>query len=298
MTAIAHLDQLTKLLGGLPPRPTAVASQVHTTTQTEHYTRHNLTFDNAHDSHIPAVLLAPRHAKPPYPAVLYLHAHGHRYDLGKNEVFAPRAGDIVPADALTAQGYAVLCHDAYAFGGRQHPDELTLFKQFLWEGKTLWGMMLRDDQIALDLLDQHPLIDSNRIAAVGMSLGSTRAWWLAALEERIRATVAVACLTRYQDLIAADGLPHHSIYFYVPGILQHFDTEAILARITPRPLLCLTGDQDPTSPASGIHKIEAYLRNQYTDIPQNFRNVIYPGLGHTFTSEMWHELTSWLTQHL
>ncbi len=298
MTKIAPLDQLTILLGDLPPLPSTVTTQTHTTTETEHYTRHGITFDNAHDSQVPAVLLTPRHAQPPYPAVLYLHVHGHRYDLGKNELFQPRAEDIIPAEALTTQGYAVLCHDAYAFGGRQQPDEMTLFKQFLLEGKTLWGMMLRDDQIALDLLDQHPAIDSDRIAAVGMSLGSTRAWWLAALDERVRVTVAVACLTRLQDLIAANGLPHHSIYFYIPGILQHFDTEAILARIAPRPLLCLTGDQDPTSPISGVRTIENHLRTQYANQPEHFRSIVYEGLGHTFTRAMWDELATWLAKHL
>lgn len=300
MTAIAPLDQLTALLGDLPPRPAPASPTVHHTTQTDHYTRHDLTFYNGHNSQVPAVLLTPRHTPPPYPAVLYLHVHGHRYDLGKSEVFQPRAGDIVPAEALTAAGYAVLCHDAYAFGGRQQPDEMTLFKQFLWEGKTLWGMMLRDDQIALDLLANHPEIDSQRMAAVGMSMGSTRAWWLAALDKRIRVTVAVACLPRYHDLISTHSLPHHSIYFYVPGILQHFDTEAILARIAPRPLLCLTGDQDPTSPVSGIRTIETHLRQQYakSNQPGHFRSIVYSGLGHTFTHQMWNELTAWLNQYL
>ena len=78
---------------------------------------------------------------------------------------SPRAGDAIPADALTAQGYAILCHDAYAFGERQGFDEETYFKQFLWEGKTLWGMMLRDDQIALDFLVNNPAIDESRIGS-------------------------------------------------------------------------------------------------------------------------------------
>ena len=131
-----------------------------------------------------------------------------------------------------------------------------------------------------------------------MSMGSTRAWWLAALDERIKVTVAVACLPRYQDITTANAHPYHSIYFYVPGILQHFDTEAILARIAPRPLLCLTGDEDPTSPITGVHTIESHLRTCYTDQPAHFRNIIYSGLGHTFTPGMWDELIRWLNQHL
>ena len=40
-----------------------------------------------------------------------------------------------------------------------------------------------------------------------MSMGSTRAWWLAAVDDRVAAVVAVACLTRYENLIAHGAPP-------------------------------------------------------------------------------------------
>jgi dienelactone hydrolase len=293
-------QQLFDLLGDIPVRPSTIKTTSQKTSETDHYIREDFLIDNGHHSQIPTVFLTPKNTESPYPTVIYLHVHGHRYDLGKNELFTERAGGHIPANVLTQMGFAVICIDAYAFGGRQQPDEMTQFKQFLWEGKTLWGMMLRDDLITLDYLHQRPDVDASRIATVGMSMGSTRAWWLAALDERIRVTVAIACLTRYQDLIAADGLPHHSIYFYVPGILNHMDAEDILSLIAPRPLLALTGDQDPTTPVSGVHTIEAHLRPIYSQAgkPKNFRNVIYPGIGHEFTTQMWDETTNWLRTHL
>ncbi len=44
-----------------------------------------------------------------------------------------------------------------------------------------------------------------------MSMGSTRSWWLAAIDDRIKAVVGVACFTRYEDLIAirATASPRH-----------------------------------------------------------------------------------------
>jgi len=65
--------------------------------------------------------------------------------------------------------------------------EMSLFKLNLWFGRSLWGMQLRDEQIALDYLMTRPEINPNKIGVQGMSMGSTRAWWLAAIDDRIQA---------------------------------------------------------------------------------------------------------------
>src|SRR5215468_10150789 len=142
---------------------------------------------------------------------------------------------------------------------RGSDQEMSLFKLNLWLGRTLWGMMLRDEQIALDYLVSRPEVDASRIGAQGMSMGSTRAWWLGAVDERVKAVVGVACFTRYEDLIAIRSLRAHGIYYFVPGILKHFDTEGIMALLAPRPFLALTGDSDAGSPPAGMRKLETIL---------------------------------------
>jgi len=59
---------------------------------------------------------------------------------------------------------------------------------------------------------------------------------------RVQAIVGVACFTRYTELLA--HVSSHGIYYFVPGLLKHFDTEAIYAIVAPRPMLMLSGDQD------------------------------------------------------
>ena len=120
-------------------------------------------------------------------------------------------------------------------GDRTAPQQESLHKFNLWFGRTLWGMFVRDDQVALDYLCSRPEVDTTRIGATGMSMGSTRAWWLAAVDERVAATVGVACLTRYQNLIAHGQLRQHGVYYFVNGLLKHFDTEGVIALIAPRP---------------------------------------------------------------
>jgi dienelactone hydrolase len=223
-------------------------------------------FDNGAGAVVPGLHIRPENVTGRLPGILYCHWHGGEYDVGKREVFEARHTPTMPAPELAKRGYAVLAVDAYCFGERNGrgpgsdekggAGELTASKYNLWFGRTLWGMMLRDDLIALDLLASWPGVDAGRLGVTGISMGATRSWWLMALDERLRAGVAVACLTRYQDLIAAGLLKAHGIYYYVPGMLQHFDTEAVVSLIAPRAALFLNGDRDEGSPVEGIRAIE------------------------------------------
>jgi dienelactone hydrolase len=170
----------------------------------------------------------------------------------------------------------------------------------LWLGRTLWGMFVRDDQVALDYLCSRPEVDAQRIGATGMSMGSTRAWWLAAVDERVQATVGVACLTRYQNLLAHGGLRQHGIYYFNFGMLRHFDTEGVIALIAPRPFLALTGELDAGSPADGIRVIEKEAKAIYQtlDASDRFRSVLYPEIGHTYTPEMRKEMLAFFERWL
>ena len=161
-------------------------------------------------------------------------------------------------------------------------------------------MFVRDDQVALDYLCTRPEVDTSRIGVTGMSMGSTRAWWLAAVDQRVAAAVGVACLTRYQELIRHGQLRAHGIYYFVNGLLKHFDTEGVLALIAPRPFLALTGDLDAGSPADGIRVLEDRLSRVYIALgaPERFHSVLYPQVGHTYTPSMRHEMLSWFARWL
>ena len=177
---------------------------------------------------------------------------------------------------------------------------MTASKFNLWLGRSLWGMIVRDDLIALDYLCSRPEVDSNRIGVTGISMGATRSWWLMALDERLQTGVAVACLTRYQNLIAAEALKAHGIYYFVPDLLNHFDTEAVVALLAPRPVLLMNGDQDASSPVDGIRDIESVVGRAYALYGKagEFQSVVYPGQGHVYTPEMWAKTLNWMDARL
>ncbi|HOW66490.1 MAG TPA: alpha/beta hydrolase family protein [Candidatus Paceibacterota bacterium] len=303
--------QLQALLGNLPPRPSLPDVRMVSRREQPDYRVEKLEFDNAAGAKVPGYLLLPKSGPLPHPAILYCHWHGGEYAIGKEEIFQRAHTPEEPGPALARRGYVVLAIDAYCFGERsgQGPggpgekggtEEMSTSKFNLWYGRTLWGMMLRDDLMALDYLASRPEVDRSRMGVTGISMGATRAWWLMALDDRLRTGVAVACLTRYQDLIASESLSAHGIYYFVPGLLSRFDTEAVLALIAPRPLLLMTGDQDHGSPVSGIRKIESAVKPAYRLFGREdqFQNKVFPGIGHVYTAEMWNAMLSWMELHL
>jgi lysophospholipase L1-like esterase/dienelactone hydrolase len=296
-------------LGDLPPRPAKpkahlVSAEIHPGFRLE-----RLRIDNGVDGVMSAMLLIPDGAKAPAPTVLWLHSSSFDHQ----QLLQPNSnGGAEPLGVtLVKRGYVVFAPDAAWYGDRvgqgpAGPRELTreqqdsLHKYHLWFGRTLWGMFVRDDQVALDYLCTRPEVDVKKIGATGMSMGSTRSWWLAAVDDRVSCVVGVACLTRYENLLKHGQLRQHGTYYFVNGLLKHFDTEAVVALIAPRPVLFLTGNLDAGSPADGIGVIEQRAGGVYKAVgaDEKFRSIRYPDVGHTYTPEMRKEMIAWFDRWL
>ena len=216
---------------------------------------------------VPAYFIRPRQPGPPWPVILYNHAHGGDYSIGKEELLSGRKELVAPSYAvsLARMGYAALAIDAWTFGERSAHREADLFKELLWQGKVLWGMMVYDSLRALDYLEGRDDTDADRIGTLGISMGSTMAWWVAALDERVRVCVDICCLTDFHALIRCKGLSCHSFYYFVPGLLKHFTTASINALIVPRPHLSLAGTGDPHTPPEGLVETDAFLKDLYRE---------------------------------
>ena len=262
--------------------------------------------DNGTPHGMPAWFLSPRDGSNPGPAILWLHWHGGEYAVGKQEIFEDLHTPESPVQCFLRMGWSVLCADAYGFGERNGRDqesggdfdqegEHTLFKTFLWQGSSLWGRMLWDDRLAFHYLCNRPEVNAKQVIAVGVSMGATRAQWLLAFEDALAGAISMACAVRYRHLLAQNGLKHHGMYFFVPGLVEYCDLELILALGAPRPHLLLNGQADSLSPTSGIRKAVNLASQIYALYGQEsaLDSVLLEKVKHEVNPSMWDAMKTW-----
>lgn len=293
--------ELYALLGRLPERDRPIRVEMISKEEVDGVIIEKLLFDFNGKELVPAYFSKPKNATGKLPVVLFNHSHFGQYEVGKNEFTQGRKEMQTPpyAIALAKEGYAGLCLDSWGFGERSGRAEIDLFKEMLWQGQVLFGMMVYDNLRALDYLVSRYDIDPDRIATMGMSMGSTMAWWLAALDERIAVTVDLNCLTDFQTLMEQGDLRLHGIYYYVPDLLTHFTTSSINALISPRPHFGLAGEFDPLTPLKGLKIIDENLKEVYAKdgAPEAWKLKIYP-VAHEETAEMREDILQFLREWL
>jgi pimeloyl-ACP methyl ester carboxylesterase len=251
---------------------------------------------------IPALLTRPLDGGATVPVVLYVHAHGNRYDIGKRELTDGRASLQAPpyAAALAGIGMAALCLDLPCFGARAGEGESARAKRRLWEGGTLFGDMLRDLQTGLDALAVIEGIDARRIGVLGLSMGATLGFWLAALDGRVAALAHLCCFCDLETLVAGGGHDLHGIYMTVPGLLRAVPTGRIAGLVAPRPQLCGVGLRDPLTPALAVTRAAAATASAYAahGAADAWTLVADPDGGHRETPEMRRTVLEFLARTL
>ena len=249
----------------------------------------------ARDAMDHATFQRPDHGAPPYPAVLYCHAHGGEYALGRKELTDGARWLSAPfAPDLLAAGYAVLCVDMPGFGDRQvEGSESALAKAGLWQGRPLFGQMLAAQVAALDWLCRHKDIDAGRITTLGTSMGAALAMWVAALEPRVHSCVQLCMFANISPLIASGVHDRHGPYLTVPGLLPLADIGDVAALIAPRPQFVGLGADDVFTPPEAREPALASLRAAYHG-SDALHVHIAPGSGHLETAQMRREILCFL----
>jgi hypothetical protein len=297
--------ELYSLLGKLPPRDRRVGAKLVSTEDRGSYVLEKLVLDLNGEESAPAYFAKPKDATQGAvarrPTVLFNHSHGGGYTIGKKEFIEGREYMSKPpyAEFLTSMGFNALCFDAWIFGERSGRAELDMFKDMIWHGRVLWGMMVYDALKAVDYLHTRPDVDTTRLATVGMSMGSSTAQWVGALDSRLKVVVDICCLTDWHTLVEVGGLKGHGIYYYVPDLLNHFSAAQMNALIAPRAHLSLAGNLDALTPLPGLLKIDQELQGVYAKAgrPENWKLLRYDS-AHLETPAMREEIRTWLQEKL
>ena len=246
------------------------------------------------------------------PAVLWLHSstpgqdadHHPRHQRRRRSRWARRS---------CGAGYVVLAPDAYWHGDRAgtgpagavetgRAEQESLLKLHLWMGRTLWGMFVRDDQIALDYLCSRPEVDAAAHRRHRHEHGQ-HARLVAGRRGRARRGHGRRGLP---DPLPEPDRPRrssrqHGVYYFVQrpaAALRHRgragpDRPAPLPGPHRRPGRRLPGRRHPGAGAAGRAPSTAP-----SGAGDRFRNVLYPDVGHTYTPAMRAEMLAWFDRWL
>jgi len=155
-----------------------------------------------------------------------------------------------PAALLAEQGFAVYVLHYFDRTDTQFADKPTVLRNFPIWMKTLWD--------AVSFVEKQSVVDRERIALLGFSLGAYLALANASIDGRVRAVVEFF-----------GGLPREMKLF--------------MRRLCP--VLNLHGEADPIIPVSEAYNLQRLLEQK--GIPYEIK--IYPGAGHGFENEVWRD---------
>ncbi len=250
---------------------------------------------------IPARLLQPPTGWANGAGLLYAHAHGNRYDIGRSEVTDGRPALLDPPLGLhlARLGYTILCGDMPGFGDRvAEGSESALVKAALWHGRPLLGHMLDDLARAQAAMASLPEVDARRIGVLGLSMGATLAYWHAAMNVDVAAVAHICAFARIGPLVASGAHEMHGSYMTVPGLLPANDMDDVAALVAPRPQWVGVGLRDPLTPPKAFEPAVERLSVAYADAPGRLEVVVEPEGGHAETARMRAALTTFLESAL
>jgi len=298
------------------------------------FVREKIYFNTTPELRVPAYVLVPKNlAGKRAPAIVALHDHGGFYRWGKEKLV--KTDDEHPAltafkscyagrsiaDELAEQGYVVIVIDMFYWGERrmrlpedpkpganETEDDVKKFNAargpleplvartiqtagFTWPGVIFW-----DDLRTVDYLASRPEVDPQRIGCVGLSVGAWRANHLIALDDRIKAAVAVCWLTSFRQLQANHVRNTTGFTKLLPGLYRKLDMPDVVSLAAPRALLNINGAQDRLFPIdTGIKAAYATLEAVYAKLgaPDKFRGHLYDS-PHEFNEAMQAEAWAWL----
>jgi dienelactone hydrolase len=306
----SFLAQLRGIVGVVPP----LAPELGAPTMKGGMIQQELSFSSTPSWRVPATLRRPADATGKLPAVICLHETGSDRDSGNvvgmvtaltgkgfltvaisGRYFGKAGGNDAYIQALKA---------AYAMPGKDYP--------FLYD--TVW-----DVTRTIDYLVTREDVDPARIGVTGISKGGMETFLVAAVDPRVAAAAPIigvqsfkwglendAFQARAQSLggavpNATNAMSVRQFYDKVaPGLVDQYDGPDMLPLIAPRPLIVLSGTQDPRNAIKGVELAIAAAQKAYDGAGATDHLKFAPAnVGHNGGYAPFHEQAiAWMVQWL
>lgn len=271
------------------------------------------TFFSEVKERVPFLALRKEKAAGRLPTVIVLHGTG-----GTKEAMRPTL------EQLAQRGYLALAIDARyhgerVVGGAQGREAYEAAILRAWKERDARAQehpffydTVYDLWRTLDYVASRPDVDAQRIGMIGFSMGGIQTWLAAATDPRIRVAVPAIGVQSFRWSLEHDQWqgrartiqPVHDAVArelgekevnarvcrvlwekIVPGIVDEYDCPAMLPLIAPRPLLILSGENDPNCPLGGARVAFAAAESAYAraGAAERLKMDVAAGVGHTVT---------------
>ena len=268
---------------GKLPEKTQLNTVVTKKKEYENYIIEWVAFESQPNHHVTGMLYLPKKGKVPYPAV-YIPC-GHSV-LGKGGETYQKA-----ARLFALNGFVVLVSDPICQGermqyldeqGKQITEERMLMHEILGQKLLLTGSNtliheLWDNIRCLDFLEQHSLVDKNRLAVAGNSGGGTQTTYLVAFDDRVKVATPSCYIATSEKKFNTIGSQDGCQQLWGEGEAG-VEEQDFLLMAAPKPIRILSAEDDFFN-IDGARAAYAELKKIYTilGIPDKIDQVVVEG---------------------
>ena len=263
------------------------------------FTVEKLCFQSRPHLYVTANLYLPKPLTHPAPTVLYLC--GHSPVISNGVSFGNKAAYQHHGIWFARNGYVCLIVDTLQYGEIQGHHRGTYDENQWWwnsRGYTPAGVETWNALRALDYLDSRPEVDTKCIGVTGRSGGGAYSWYLAAVDDRVKAIAPVSGITDLQNYVVDGAVDEHCDCMFMINTYR-WDYPLLAALCAPRPLLLCNADADSLFPLDGVMRTRNFVKQIYDlyGAATNFGLTVGPG-PHKDTPEMQTPVFHWLNLHL
>jgi dienelactone hydrolase len=283
----------------------------------------HVTFTSEPGQPVPTWIEKPTDATGRLPVVIVLHGTG-----------GTKEGNRAMMDLLLKAGFMAVAPDGRYHGERSQQGHGTVtyyaaIAQAYRDGKShpwLYDTVF-DVTRLIDYLQTRPDVDAKRIGLMGFSKGGMETYLAAAIDPRVAAAVPCISVQDFRWELDHDQW-HHRIgtvqgafdtaakesgadpedpkfvqQFYdrvVPGIDGEFDCPAMLPLIAPRPLLAVSGEDDPINPLPSAQIAAAAAKAAYAaaGAADRFTFTVEPKVAHDVKPKYRQQIADWFAKQL
>ncbi|MBC8471132.1 MAG: prolyl oligopeptidase family serine peptidase [Planctomycetes bacterium] len=261
---LKYRKQLFEMLSLDPlPEKTDLKAVITGTVEHEEFIVENIHFQSMPGLYVTGNLYVPRNIEKPAPAILYVCGHG---PTKKNNIsYGNKVSYQRHAAWFARHGYVCLIIDTLQMGEIEAIHHGTYRYDMWWwnsRGYTSAGVEAWNCIRSLDYLQTRKEVDKNRIGVTGRSGGGAYSWWIAALDDRIKAAVPVAGITDLQNHVVDGCVEGHCDCMYIVNTYR-WNYPIVAALVAPRPLLISNSDKDTIFPLDGVVRVHEKVREIY-----------------------------------